>query len=162
MPALTLRQSLPLAFQMAIQRGQRRTPRIRDIRLCPHLEDFSGPSRRSVSGALGPIGVSLFSHPPDIPLPGFCTICWLIPKRPFSTIGNKFSNHWKPCGPRAARPQRNHSPDQSSTWRSGTRPKWARLWVTRRHPSASAEAAMSMSMFPMGCPTVSRWVRSLA
>ena len=37
-------------------------PRIRGVRLCPHFEVLSDPSRRSVSGALGQIGVSSSSR----------------------------------------------------------------------------------------------------
>ena len=48
-PTPTLRQSLPLAFQIAIQRGRGRMPRIRGVRPRPHFEDFLNPRGGAVA-----------------------------------------------------------------------------------------------------------------
>ena len=49
MPTLTLRQSLPMAFSIAIQRGRRRMPRIWGIRRRPHFEDYLNPRGGAVA-----------------------------------------------------------------------------------------------------------------
>ena len=49
MPTLTLRQSLPMAFQIAIQRGRQRMPRIRGVRRRPHFEDYLNPRGGAVA-----------------------------------------------------------------------------------------------------------------
>ena len=51
---------------------------------------------------------------------------------------------------------------QSWIARPGTRPKWSTLCVTTGHPSARADAAMSVSMLPMGVPADSSATRRSA
>lgn len=132
MTALTLRQSRPMDFPMAIQRGQRRMPRIRGIRRCPHFEDCSDSGGGPHSVADEP-----FPRPRRIPsvrpgrsraLPPICTPRAILGGIPWRHIRFSFRDGAAGCRtsqksprPHPARRGRRRSPAASLVFHSQNR-----------------------------------------